>query len=192
MSRRTERIFWTVAIAAITLYGLSLLETWSYQAFLTWEFAEMLRPPSQRLASHLATIPVAAQPLGRLEIPSIQLSAMVLEGVDSSTLRHAVGHVPGTSLPDGKGNVALSAHRDTLFRHLGRLHVNDMISLTTLTGRYEYVVESTNVVDPDQTVHLRDIGRPTLTLVTCYPFYYVGPAPKRFVVHAALIQTPSL
>lgn len=111
MSRRLERIFWIVAGAAAIVYGLSLLEMWLYQAFLTWEFTEMLRPPSHALVVRPAAIPAGAQPLGRLEIPSIELSAMVTEGVDGDTLRHAVGHVPGTSLPGGPGNVALSAHR---------------------------------------------------------------------------------
>jgi sortase A len=192
MSRRLERIFWIVAVGAALLYGLSLLEMWLYQAFLTWEFTEMIRPPSHAILAPPAAIPVGAQPVGRLEIPSIELSAMVMEGVDNPTLRHAVGHVPGTSLPGGKGNVALSAHRDTFFRHLGQLKVNDVISLSTLRGRFEYIVESTKIVDPQDVVHLRAIGRPTLTLVTCYPFYYVGPAPKRFVVHASLVEPPPL
>src|SRR5262249_7636601 len=139
-----------------------------------------------------AAVPVGSQPLGRLDIPSIELSAMGMEGVDSPTLRRAIGHVPGTALPGGNGNVALSAHRDTFFHHLGPLPENDVISLTTLKGRFDYVAESTKIVDPRDVVHLRDIGRPTLTLVTCYPFYYVGPAPKRFVVHAALVDGPPL
>jgi sortase A len=192
MSRKLERIFWIVAGAAAILYGLSMLEMWFYQAFLTWEFTEMLRPPAHVSLARPAAIPVGAQPVGRLEIPSIELSAMVMEGVDGPTLRHAVGHVPGTSLQGGQGNVALSAHRDTLFRHIGQLHENDVISLTTLKGRFDYLVESTKIVDPQDVVHLRDIGRPTLTLVTCYPFYYVGSAPKRFVVHAALVEAPPL
>jgi LPXTG-site transpeptidase (sortase) family protein len=170
MSRKLERICWIVAGAAAILYGSSMLEMWLYQAFLTWEFTEMLRPPSHVSIARPAAIPVAAQPVGRLEIPAIELSAMVMEGVDGSTLRHAVGHVPGTSLPGGQGNVALSAHRDTRFRHIGQLHKNDVISVTTLKGRFDYVVESTKIVDPQDVVHLRDIdadSRDLLSVLFC-------------------------
>jgi sortase A len=89
-------------------------------------------------------------------------------------------------LPGTAGDVALSAHRDTFFRRLRELSDGDVIWITTLRGRYKYVVESSQIVDPEQRLNVRMIGPPTLTLVTCYPFYYVGPAPKRFIVHAAL------
>src|ERR1051326_2468189 len=115
---------------------------------------------------------------------------MIVEGVDSRSLRRAVGHIPGTALPGRSGNVVLSGHRDTFFRRLGRIHAGDVIWLTTLDGRHKYIAESSGVIDSEEAVVLRDIGRPTLTLVTCYPFYYVGSAPKRFVVHASL-ATPS-
>jgi sortase A len=194
MSKRVERIFWAITAIALGVYALSLAETWLYQAYLNWEFAQTLKPPAPvRLSgiSPKATMNpeklVQAQPIGRLEIPAIDLSAMVAEGVETSTLRRSIGHIPGTSLPGARGNVAISAHRDTFFRNLGKLQRGDLISITTLDGTFDYVVESTSIVDPDETAALRDIGRPTLTLVTCYPFYFVGSAPKRFVVHAGLI-----
>ena len=95
------------------------------------------------------------------------------------------GEVAKLVLRDG-GNVVLAGHRDTFFRRLGEVHDADVISITTIDGTFDYVVENTSVVDPDEAIVLHNIGRPTLTLVTCYPFYYVGPAPKRFVVHAGL------
>jgi sortase A len=113
---------------------------------------------------------------------------MIAEGVGDDVLRRSVGHVPGTGIPGKKGNVGLSAHRDMFFRHLGKLQTGDLIFVTTLDGVFRYQVESTNIVDPDESIVLRDIGRPTLTLVTCYPFRYIGPAPKRFVVHAGLAE----
>ena len=85
-----------------------------------------------------------------------------------------------------RGNVGLSGHRDTFFRKLGKLHTGDAIWLTTPDGRYEYRVESFRAAYPDEAIVLQAIGRPTLTLITCYPFYYVGPAPQRYVVHAGL------
>jgi sortase A len=194
MKNRIERSLWFVAAIALSIYALSLSERRLYQIYLDWQFAQTLEPARVLLPG----VPAAAaagktkatqgEPLGRLEIPSIKLSAMVSEGVENSTLRRSVGHIPGTALPGVRGNVALSAHRDTFFRHLGELHHSDVITIETVQGRFNYLVESTKVVDPDEAAVLRDIGRPTLTLVTCYPFYYVGPAPKRFVVHAALVQ----
>jgi sortase A len=195
MWKRVERLFWIIAAVALTTYGLAVAERHLYQLYFTWQFAEKLELPSPAPAPHLSA---AAAPqatnlrdgavLGRLDIPSIHLSAMIAEGVGSTTLRRSVGHVPGTALPGANGNVSLSAHRDSFFRHVGELRANDLISITTLAGTFDYAVESTRVVDPDEVSVLRDVGRPTLTLVTCYPFYFVGPAPKRFVVHAALID----
>lgn len=194
MRKRIERVLWFIAAVALAIYGLSIAETHLYQLYFDWQFTETLRPPllipAERpaVAAVRKTKPVQGEPLGRLEIPSINLSAMVAEGVETTTLRRGVGHVPGTALPGSRGNVGLSAHRDTFFRHLGELQKTDVISVTTAEGVFDYVVESTGVVDADESVVLRDIGRPTLTLVTCFPFYYVGPAPKRFVVHAGLGQ----
>jgi sortase A len=154
---------------------------------LTAEFTHAVESP--RSASVVVSdAPVAnlKQPIGRLEIPSVNISGIVIEGDDARTLRRGIGHIPGTALPGGPGNVGLSAHRDTFFRHLGQIRTGDPLWITTLKGRYKYVVESSGIVDPDEDIVLHDIGRPTLTLVTCYPFYYVGSAPKRFVVHATL------
>lgn len=195
MSRRVELIFWSLAATAFGIYGLSIGETWVYQHYLNSQFAEMLEAPTHARIQGVSAVgavrktkPLEGQPIARLEIPAIKLSAVVTEGIDASTLRRSVGHIPGTSRPGGPGNVGLSGHRDTFFRHLGELHSGDRISIAALDGHFEYVVESTSIVDPDETIVLRPIQRPTLTLITCYPFYYVGHAPKRFVVHAALIE----
>lgn len=125
--------------------------------------------------------------IGRIEIPRIGVSAMVLEGVGKKTLRRGAGHIPGTPLPWGAGNVGLAAHRDSFFRGLKDIRKNDTIVLKTLEGTFEYRVDSTEVVRPEDTHVLDDTGGSTLTLVTCYPFYYVGSAPKRFIVRAEKI-----
>jgi sortase A len=187
MLRALQYVLWGIAVIAIAVYACTVGERWISQAYLDWEFAQSLQSPAPAPPPHNSIFD-GEQPLGRLEIPSIHLSALFIEGADSRALRRAVGHIPGTALPGALGNVALSAHRDTFFRHLGQLAKGDAISITTRHGRYEYVVESLQVVDPDEQTVLRDLGRPTLTLITCYPFYYVGPAPKRFVLHAALVQ----
>jgi sortase A len=126
--------------------------------------------------------------VGRIEIPRLGVSAIVLEGVDKKTLRRGVGHIPETSLPEQPGNVGLAAHRDSFFRALKDIRKNDIISLKTPEGTFEYRVDSTEIVKPEDTHVLADTGLPKLTLVTCYPFYYVGSAPKRFIVHAERIE----
>src|SRR5579859_153983 len=123
--------------------------------------------------------------IGRIKIPRIDLSAIVLEGIGAQTLRLAVGHLPGTPLPDGKGNIDLAAHRDTFFRGLRKVRKGDMITLSTVSGaQYQYRVGSITVVSPNNTEILNASAGPGLNLITCFPFNYIGPAPKRFVVHA--------
>jgi sortase A len=100
-----------------------------------------------------------------------------------------VGHIPGTALPGEDGNIVLAAHRDTFFRPLRNIQKGDEIALTTWNGAFRYRVESIQVVGPDDVGVLQPTSLPTLTLVTCYPFYFVGSAPKRFIVRAGLIAS---
>jgi sortase A len=125
--------------------------------------------------------------IGRLEIPRLNLAVMVREGADEGTLSRAVGHIPGTALPGNIGNVGLAGHRDTFFRALRNIRSDDVIELQTTAGTYRYLVKSTRIVTPRDVSVLQASGGETLTLVTCYPFYYVGSAPKRFIVHATQI-----
>lgn len=126
--------------------------------------------------------------VGRIEIPRVGVSSIVLEGVGSRTLRRGVGHIPGTDFPFQKGNVGLAGHRDSFFRALKDIGKNDIITLTTPEGIFNYQVEWTRIVKPQDTDVLADADRPALTLVTCYPFYYVGSAPKRFIVRAVRVD----
>jgi sortase A len=114
----------------------------------------------------------------------IGLAAMIMEGIDETTLRRAVGHIPDTALPGQRGNIVLAGHRDTFFRALRNIHADDEITVKTLAGSYRYQVDSTKVVDPEDTEVLDDGNDETLTLVTCFPFDFVGHAPKRFIVRA--------
>jgi sortase A len=107
-----------------------------------------------------------------------------MEGTSSKTLRRAAGHIAGTSLPGQPGNIGISGHRDTFFRPLRHIERNDLITLTTVSGEYRYRVLSTSVVGPDDVAVLEPGADEILTLVTCYPFYFVGPAPNRFIVRA--------
>jgi sortase A len=137
--------------------------------------------------------PPAPEPgelVGRLAIPRLGLTALVLEGVDKKTLRRGAGHIPATALPDpdkDEGNVGIAAHRDSHFRALKDIQEDDTIELTTLDGTLRYRVEWTKIVKPADVSVLEPTDEPALTLVTCYPFYYVGSAPERFIVRAHLI-----
>jgi sortase A len=131
--------------------------------------------------------PAMRSVIGRLEIPRLNLSVMVREGADERTLRRAVGHIPGTALPGKLGNVGLAGHRDTFFRALQNIREDDAIEFQTTGGTYRYIVKSTKIVTPRDVSVLAASGGENLTLVTCYPFYYVGSAPKRFIVRAAQV-----
>ena len=126
--------------------------------------------------------------VGMIEIPAVGLATRVLEGSNASTLRLAVGHIPGTALPGPTGNVGLAGHRDTFFRSLRRIKVGDEIRLTTSAGRFKYRVISLRVVFPNAIEVLSDTQLPTLTLVTCYPFDFNGTAPQRLIVHAEMVR----
>ena len=207
---RWAQFFFLVAgVLALSYCAIVLLDRWAFQAYQTWRFERALKdaqtstraiqqPASSRLsaqaeadrarAESFGIDGLAGSPLGRIEISSIGLAAMIMEGVDGRTLRHAVGHIPGTPLPGQQGNVALAGHRDTFFRGLRNIHRDDEITLTTLHGSYRYRVDSTQVVEPEDTQVLSATADDFLTLVTCYPFYFVGPAPKRFIVRAHRIS----
>jgi len=130
--------------------------------------------------------------IGRLEVPRLGLAMMVKEGSDEEILAEAVGHLPSSPIPGVPGNVAVAGHRDTFFRPLKDLRAHDRILFTTLLGKFEYEVESEKIVRPTDVSVLRAFAEPTLTLVTCYPFYYVGSAPKRFIARARLVAREPL
>jgi sortase A len=113
---------------------------------------------------------------------------MVREGTGEKTLGLALGHIPGTSLPGQKGNVGVAGHRDTLFRGLREIGKNDLIQFETFEGNYAYRVETTEIVRPQDVSVLNTREYPELTLVTCYPFHYVGSAPQRFIVKARQVS----
>jgi len=135
--------------------------------------------------------PASGSVLGRLEIPSLDLSVMMVEGTNGWMLNRAVGHIEGTALPGQNGNVGIAGHRDGFFRPLKDIDRNDTITLTTLYGRFTYQVKAVKVVKPKDVKVLSSTSKPTMTLVTCYPFYYVGDAPDRYVVTAELIKSES-
>jgi sortase A len=130
----------------------------------------------------------AGRTLGRLEIPRLRIAAMVAEGADSKTLGRAVGHVTATALPGSPGNCVLAGHRDTFLRGLGKVRVEDTIRIVTREHTYQYQVEWTEVVAPRRVDLLEPTSGRCVTLITCYPFRYIGHAPSRFIVRARQVD----
>jgi len=126
--------------------------------------------------------------IGRLDAPSVKMSTTVLEGSDDATLRKGAGHIEDTPLPGEAGNVGIAGHRDTVFRPLRNIQVGDPLELTTADRLYRYRISKTLIVGPDDVYVLDPSKSPMLTLVTCYPFEYVGHAPRRFIVQAELVK----
>jgi sortase A len=145
-------------------------------------------PAPARFAPVLVLMSRDPQLLGRLEVPSIGLAVMVREGVDEASLRKALGHLPSSALPGGHGNVVLLGHRDTFFRPLRSIARGEAIHMRTARGSFAYAVESVEVVSPESALNRPPAADSALTLITCFPFSYGGPAPRRFVVRARLIS----
>jgi sortase A len=136
--------------------------------------------------------PAPGMVVARLEAPSVQLSTAVLEGSDDATLNRAAGHIEDTALPGQLGNIGIAGHRDTVFRPLRRMRVGDTMDLSTRDRVYRYRINKTLIVSPKDVYVLKPTAQPTLTLVTCYPFEFVGHAPRRFVVQATLVGQEGL
>jgi len=134
------------------------------------------------------SIPLRSEPLAILEVPAAELEVLVLEGTDDWTLNRAVGWIEGTARPGSAGNVGIAGHRDGFFRGLRHVREGDSLWLTTPRARYGYRVERIQIVEPDAVEVLAPTPAPTLTLVTCYPFYYVGSAPQRLILSAQLVS----
>jgi sortase A len=179
----SQWFFLITGLLAISYTAFNFAERYVYQAHekRLFDDAVALRQSAPRQAGAV----MARSLVGKIEIPRLNISAIVREGVDDRTLDLAAGHIPHTALPDETGNVGIAAHRDTLFRNLKDVRRDDRITLTTLDGEYVYRVVSFQIVLPaDVSVLDPSPHQKTLTLVTCYPFYFVGNAPKRFIVHA--------
>lgn len=126
--------------------------------------------------------------LGRLSIPRLHVEAIIREGTSAPTLTVALGHIPGTSLPGQQGNIGVAGHRDSLFRGLRDVTDNDEIVFETPNATYHYRVKRTQIVMPQDVGVLNPGPSPEITLVTCYPFEYIGSAPQRFIVKATLVD----
>jgi len=178
--RWTQRSF---GLCALTLLGYSL-----FVVADAWLFERQENLELYRLAEHHA--PAANAPkglIGRLAIRRLDLSVIVMEGSTADILRRSAGHIAGTGLPGAPGNIGISAHRDTFFLPLRNIRQNDIITLTTPVNEFRYRVLFFRIVSPSDVAVLEPTTTEVLTLVTCYPFYFVGSAPDRFIVRAERI-----
>jgi sortase A len=196
--RWLERALLVIAIVCLGYYGYVSAESMLYQAYENRELDALLKrdvsaapstPTDASTTSQADTNKTArGSTVGRIEIPRLGVSAIIKAGTDARTLQLAVGHIPGTALPGEKGNVGLAAHRDTFFRRLRDIQADDEIRVTTPHASYTYRVERTDVVEPQDVWVLDPTAHDSLTLVTCYPFTYIGSAPQRFIVRAQFLR----
>jgi sortase A len=138
----------------------------------------------QRIRAYAEGPTVDAAPLAVLRIPRLKLAVPILEGIGAQVLDRGVGHIPETARPGEAGNIGIAGHRDSFFRGLKDVRAGDEIEVALRGARDRYVVERTWIVDPEDLSVLAPTAAPSMTLVTCYPFYYVGSAPRRYIVRA--------
>jgi sortase A len=136
------------------------------------------------------SLPRSGSAVAKLSIPRLDTVLYVVEGTDDRDLKRGPGHLEGSVMPGEDGNCVIAGHRDTHFRVLKNIHDGDEIILERSGHRFRYKVDGLSVVSPDNTASLRPSSHPVLNLITCYPFHYVGSAPKRFIVHADLENSP--
>lgn len=180
-----ERILLVIGLALLGHFVYVSVETYLYQTMENRELDEILTTAPAKPAPRLRPPPAPGSTIGRIEIPRLGVSAVIRAGIDAKTLRLAVGHIPGTAVPGDAGNIGLAGHRDTFFRRLEGIRADDEIRIVTPEGTFRYRVENTRVVSPKDTWVLNPTPAGALTLVTCYPFTYIGSAPDRFIVRAA-------
>lgn len=208
-ARWTEMTSWAVGIVLLGSYlTLRLSADWArrdgVETFQALRHVALAQTPTSRLSgpprqSHRALWSQARmlafqrttlreKPEGILRIPALGLVVPIYPGTSSSELDRGAGHIQGTAALDSEGNAAIAGHRDGFFRKLGRMRIGQTLYVQTLSDTRAYRVTETRVVDPSDVSVLAPTARPSITLVTCYPFYFVGPAPRRFIVRAELFR----
>ena len=184
-SRATVRAFWRNQAVSFSQPGNSFQRHSGIPDFRRWS--------PQRIEAYQANLVTnIPAPLGVLKISSIGIEVPVLEGIDDLTLNRAVGHIDGTPAPGEAGNIGIAGHRDGFFRGLKDVQPGDYLDLYTEKGNRRYVVDEIRIVPPEDVSVLAPRPKSSITLVTCYPFYFVGSAPLRYIVHASTTDTINL
>lgn len=182
--RGSRYLLFITGILALGYVGLTLLDARLYQASAKRSLESQIQVEKEQKVIQPKPAVRLGDVLGRMDIPRLGVSVAVLQGTKSRMLRLGAGHIEGTPLPGEPGNIGIAGHRDTFFRELKDIRSHDEIQLQTATGFFRYEVDWVKVVAPDDNSVLAPSTASALTLVTCYPFYLVGPAPNRFVVRA--------
>ncbi len=189
--RWTERGLLGCALVLLGYAGFMMADSWMFQRQANRDLDRLLQESRSGVAApEVSSVIQTGSVIGRIDMDRLGVSVVVLEGADEPVLARAAGHIAGTALPGEPGNVGIAGHRDTFFRPLRNIRRNDIVRVTTPGGEFRYRVVSTRVVNPDHVSVLDSDGSDSLTLVTCYPFYFVGSAPHRFVVRAEQIPEP--
>lgn len=173
-----------IGALAVCYVAVTLLSARLYQKASGKTLEQQIHAQEQLKVSLPPAAAKEGDVLGRIEIPRLGINVAVLEGTSSRALRLGIGHVDGTAFPGETGNIGLAGHRDTYFRALKDIRANDEIQIQTVTGLSRYRVDSIQIVDPSDIGVLAPSEESAITLVTCYPFHYIGAAPERFIVHA--------
>lgn len=188
-----RRLLYFIAFSLFGYCGYVLADAWWFQRDASAAFERPLKPAPEGAVP--PPVPAAVERndavVGRLVIRRLGLSVMVVEGTSAKALRRAAGHITGTALPGNHGNTGISGHRDTFFAPLQNIRRDDVVSVTTRKGEFHYRVVSMTIVQPDDIDVLAATETEVLTLVTCYPFAFIGSAPERFVVRAERVISES-
>ena len=209
MRRRIERALLVLGLLLVGVYVVAWLHGSISSRMALWQFenarsakaasvpggvqhqdslAEFKLWAPKRVQAYKESLATKADPpLGVLQIPRLQLVAPIFEGTDDLTLNRGVGRIEGTAEIGQVGNTGIAGHRDGFFRPLKDIQVGDAIDLQVDDKTAQYKVMQIEIVKPEDTRVLVSTTDPELTLVTCYPFYFVGSAPQRFIVHASLM-----
>lgn len=186
--RWTRSFLFITGALALSHVALILFHAELYQKAANTALAALIQAESQHNAPPPTTLIKEGDVLGRIEIPRLGMMVAILQGTSSKTLQLGVGHIQGTALPGEPGNIGIAGHRDTYFRSLKDIQVSDRIQIQTAKGLSRYEVDWIQVVAPSDIGVLAPSAKSSITLVTCYPFHFIGAAPERFIVHAHSIE----
>ena len=182
--RFTQRFFVIAGTLALSYVAVTLIYAGIYQKVANNTLDRQMHAEELRTVGLPRHAVKEGDLLGRIEIPRLKVQVAILEGTSSQTLKLGVGHIGGTALPGEPGNVGIAGHRDTYFRALKDIRPDDEIQIETAMGVARYAVDWIQITAPGDSAILPHKSGSALTLVTCYPFYIVGSAPERYVVHA--------
>jgi sortase A len=209
VQRRIEHLLLAAGLALLLVYASARIDSAVLYRAGLWSFAALKSNPSvtkdearpatgvdfslwsgNRVRAYMEALARKfGTPVAVLSIPKLGLDVPVFDGTGELVLNRGAGRIVGTARPGEAGNVGIAAHRDGFFRGLKDVQVGDRIELAALRGTFVYTVDNIAVVKPSDVTVLKSRPQPSLTLVTCYPFYFVGDAPRRYVVQASLVNS---